>query len=30
MEYGTEDEFEEYHKEEELGWKGFINKIKNL
>ena len=30
LEPGTEDEFEEYHRNEEMGWKAFINKIKNL
>jgi hypothetical protein len=30
LEPGTEDEWEEYHKNEDLGWRNFINKIKNL
>ena len=30
FEYGSDEEREEYVKMEEVGWKGFINKIKNL
>jgi hypothetical protein len=30
MEFGTEDEFEEYRHNEDLGWGGFIKKVFNL